>query len=324
MNRDLLTVDSLSKRFSARGFGRGGFTAVKNASFSVGRNTMFGLVGESGCGKTTLARSVLFLDPPTSGRVVFDGNDLSSLSWRQMRRFRSRMQIVFQDPNGALNPKLRLRTSLAEGLRNLNVPPRQIQARIGEAAEEVGVSESHLDRFPHEFSGGQKQRLVIARALTMKPEFLVMDEPVSNLDVSVQAQIINLLMDLKERLSLTYLFISHDLNLVSYLCDVIAVMYSGRILEIGPAERIIKEPLHVYTRHLFSSSARVVDVEDSDRDLSALGRFTANPHTTAADSATGCAFSSYCSLANEKCMIAAPEFEWIDENRGVACHLSKK
>lgn len=230
------------------------FIAVNNVSLDIEKNTIFGLVGESGCGKTTLARSVMLLDPPGSGKIFFDGKDITSLSGKELRSYRSRMQIVFQDPNSALNPKMSIYNCMKEGLVNLRFSKEKINTRIKELLDLVGISFSHVNRYPHEFSGGQKQRIVIARALSMEPEFLVLDEPVSNLDVSVQAQIINLLLDLKDEFSLTYLFISHDLNLVSYLSDHVAVMYKGQVVETAVTEKIMNTPLHPYTLKLFSSA----------------------------------------------------------------------
>jgi ABC-type oligopeptide transport system ATPase subunit len=230
------------------------FVAVNNVSLDVHKNTIFGLVGESGCGKTTLARSVMLLDPPSSGEILYDGTDILKLSRKNFSSYRSRMQIVFQDPNSALNPKMSIQNCMREGLVNRKYPKNKIDGKINELLDLVGISSGHKNRFPHEFSGGQKQRIVIARALSMEPDFLVLDEPVSNLDVSIQAQIINLLLDLKEEFSLTYLFISHDLNLVSYLSDQVAVMYKGQVVESAETEKIMKKPKHPYTLKLFSSA----------------------------------------------------------------------
>jgi len=218
----LFECRNIVKIYRGRGIGgaKHGFKALDGVSLSIDRDKSYGLVGESGCGKTTFARALMHLDPPTAGSVVFDGTDLRSLGKREFRKFRKRMQIVFQDPNSALNPKMSIHDSLSEGLINRGIQPEERVKRIKDLLELVGISYSYRNRYPHEFSGGQKQRIVIARALSMEPDFLVLDEPVSNLDVSIQAQIINLLSDLKEEFSLTYLFISHDLNLVSYMCDL--------------------------------------------------------------------------------------------------------
>lgn len=230
------------------------YVAVNDVSLDIEKNTIFGLVGESGCGKTTLARSLLLLDPPGSGEVLYNGINIAGISRKELRPYRSRMQIVFQDPNSALNPKMSIYNCMKEGLVNRKYPKDKMDSKIKRLLDLVGISPNHVTRYPHEFSGGQKQRIVIARALSMEPEFLVLDEPVSNLDVSIQAQIINLLLDLKDEFSLTYLFISHDLNLVSYLSDQVAVMYKGKVVETAATEKIMKNPLHPYTLKLFSSA----------------------------------------------------------------------
>ena len=252
-----VVVEQLSKTYYPRSLVRRGqtvFQAVRDVSFTIARNTVMGLAGESGSGKSTLARALVHLDPPTAGEVRVAGIPLARLSRSGLRRARRRMQIVFQDPHGALNPRLRIRHTLGEALANAGVPRSKRSARAAELLGLVGLGPEHLDRYPRAFSGGQKQRIVIARALACRPEFLVLDEPVSSLDVSIQAQIINLLMELKQRLGLTYLFISHDLNLVSYVSDSIGVLKDGRLVEYGPAEQLLEHPRAEYTRSLFSAS----------------------------------------------------------------------
>lgn len=241
--------------------------AVRDVSFTVNRGKVLGIVGESGSGKTTLARAMLFLDPPTSGTVRFDGTDLGELSARARRQFRKRVQIVFQDPNSALNPRLRVRQSIAEGLRFSELPRLLRRDRIAELLEMVGIPADRMEHYPHEFSGGQKQRIVIARALSVEPEVLILDEPVSNLDVSIQAQIMNLLLKLKEQLDLTYLFISHDLNLVGYAADDIGVMKDGELVDLFPADRISAGPHNPYTEELFRSAPMYVDKRLYHHDL---------------------------------------------------------
>jgi oligopeptide/dipeptide ABC transporter ATP-binding protein len=221
------------------------------------------------------------------------------------------MQIVFQDPNGALNPKMRIGASLEEGLINLGVSKQQRLERVEEMLELVGISSSHQNRYPHEFSGGQKQRVVVARALTMQPEFLVLDEPVSNLDVSIQAQIINLLLDIKDRLSLTYLFISHDLNLVAYISDRIAVMYRGRIVELGSTEQIMERPVHPYTLKLFSASPSLHGT------LQAGGKTQESEATE--EATAGCPYAPQCDLRDLRCLEVEPELKDIGEGHLVAC-----
>jgi oligopeptide/dipeptide ABC transporter ATP-binding protein len=281
-------------------------------SFAVEAGGTFGLVGESGCGKTTLARAALFLDPPTRGEVRFEGTSLGSLSQRELRGFRRNMQIVFQDPNGALDPKMSIRASVAEALANRGVPAGERRGRIGAALELVGIQPTHADRYPHEFSGGQRQRITIARALTMEPRLLVLDEPVSNLDVSIQAQIINLLLDLKARLGLTYLFISHDLNLVAYLADRIAVMFRGRIVELGSTAQVVEEPLHPYTRRLFAAVPRLTG--SGIRSKIEEEREPALP-----PAAGGCRYAERCSRGELDCTRREPELADAGGGHQVAC-----
>jgi len=273
-------------------------------------------VGESGCGKTTLVRSILFLDAPTSGDVWFDGTLLNALSSRQLRPFRKRMQIVFQDPNSALDPKMRINDSLAEGLINRQIAPAERQRRITRMLDLVGISPAYRFRYPHEFSGGQKQRIVIARALTMEPEFMVLDEPVSNLDVSIQAQIINLLLDLKNELHLTYLFISHDLNLVAYLSDRIAVMYRGRLVEMAATEEILKNPKHPYTLKLFSSMPGKTGEGTAALRAEGVPAAAEDPLIAAGG---GCPYANACPLADAACRQKEPELRPVGNNHRAAC-----
>ena len=313
-----IEIKDLVKLFYRQGFfnrQKKAIRAVDQVSFGIDSNTVFGLVGESGCGKTSLGRSLLYLDPPTSGEVWFDGTLLGRLSSRNLRSFRKRMQIVFQDPNSALNPKMRIEDSLAEGLVNRKYPNRKRTRRIKQLLDLVGIAYAHRSRFPHEFSGGQKQRIVIARALCMEPDFLILDEPVSNLDVSIQAQIINLLLDLKEELALTYLFISHDLNLVAYFSDCIGVMYQGRLMELGSTEEIMQHPCHPYTLKLFSSipgkQAAVAQDDDGQPARSINGRsdtFVAS-----------CSFADTCPIGTQSCREARPILKKIRPGHQVAC-----
>ena len=231
--------------------------AVRGVSFTVRRNEVLGIVGESGSGKTTLARALLHLDAPGSGRVRFDGRDMGKFGRRDWREFRRQAQIVFQHPESALNPRMRIGAVLTEGLKAGGVPLERREKRIGELLDMVGLSPALRDRRPHEFAGGEKQRIVIARALAVEPKLLILDEPVSSLDVSIQAQIINLLMDLKSALGLTYVLISHDLNIVGYIADRIGVMKAGEIVELGDAESLLAGPNHAYTRSLFADSLTI-------------------------------------------------------------------
>ena len=322
MSEVLLKVDGLTKLYRRRGArGRPTIAALRSVSFDLPRGVVYGLVGESGCGKTTLARCLLNLERPSSGRIIFDGIDLAGLSPKQWRSVRRRMQIVFQDPNSALNPKLNVRTSLGEGLANNGINGDERRSRIDRAADLVGIPAAHLDRRPREFSGGQKQRLVIARALVMEPEFLILDEPVSNLDVSIQAQIVNLLLDLSRELSLTYLFISHDLNLVAYLSDQVAVMYAGRIVEAGPTGTILEDPRHVYTRGLLSSAPTVVGTPGPGSPLPVAER-SALAGSAAADAhrEQGCPMSGTCTNAGSACLTDPPDLRDLGGGHLVACH----
>ena len=313
----ILEADRLVKEYAGSGLiarARAALRAVDGVSFAVETGTTFGLVGESGCGKTTLARAALYLDPPTSGEVRFEGTLLGALNRQQLRAFRRRLQIVFQDPNGALDPKMSIRASMGEGLSNLGVARAERDRRTAAALELVGIQPAHAGRYPHEFSGGQKQRITIARALSMDPRLLVPDEPVSNLDVSIQAQIINLLLDLKDRLSLTYLFISHDLNLVAYLADRIAVMFRGRIVELGTAAQILGEALHPYTRRLFASVPRLTGQRIAPRMAEEI-------ETEEASRArgTGCRYAERCTRADLACAQADPELHDAGGGHLVAC-----
>jgi len=311
-------IKSLTKEYYGSGLlqrKKHAVRAVDRVSFSIDRNTVFGLVGESGCGKTSLARSLLYLDPPTGGEVWIDKVLLGDLSVRALRAFRKRMQIVFQDPNSALNPKMRIDDSLAEGLVNMGVPPDERARRIGRLLDRVGIAGSHRRRYPHEFSGGQKQRLVVARALSTSPDFLILDEPVSNLDVSIQAQIINLMLDLKDELALTYLFISHDLNLVAYLSDMIGVMYQGRLVELGSTADIMEQAFHPYTQKLFSSVPGMQSLEPleggQDRQNVHKGRPVAG--------FSGCPYAGNCPESEEACGSSIPDLIEVQPGHLVAC-----
>lgn len=331
----LIECRDIVKIHRARGLGglSKGFRAVDGVSLSIDKNESFGLVGESGCGKTTFARALMYLDPPTSGSVRLGGVELGALKPAELRKFRRRIQIVFQDPNGALNPKMSIADSLAEGLVNRGIGKDERVRRIGELLDLVGISRAYRDRYPHEFSGGQKQRIVIARALSMEPDFIVLDEPVSNLDVSIQAQIVNLLSDLKRKLSLTYLFISHDLNLISYLCDTIGVMFKGRIVEQAPTDLLIGGPEHPYTRRLLSSvpggALRGRLGADGGRDsrfgaadLSEPDEAESAARKAAAKAAPdgGCPYYPSCPLGDAECAASAPTLREITGGHVVSCH----
>ncbi|MDV6228463.1 ABC transporter ATP-binding protein [Nitratireductor aquimarinus] len=298
MSEPLLQIRNLSKRFVTP---RGTIHAVSDASFDIPRGSITGLVGESGSGKTTLGRTLLRLVEPTEGQTIFDGQDLNTLSASELRDARRRMQIIYQDPVSSLNPRLRVADIITEGLRAHGIGNRA--SRRDKAAallEEVGLQADHMNKFPHEFSGGQRQRIGIARALALEPEFIVADESVSALDVSIQAQVLNLLLDLRERRNLTMLFIAHDLSVVEYLCDQIIVMYLGRLVEKGPSRPLYSDPRHPYTRALLSA----IPVPDPARDHSRT--ILRGDIPSPLDPPSGCVFRTRCPHAADICTEGVP------------------
>jgi len=318
----LVAVDDLRTLFPIRkGLLRrrvGAVRAVDGVSFAIGRGRTLGLVGESGCGKTTVGRSLLRLVEPTSGRVTFDGRDVLAAGGADLRGLRRRMQVVFQDPYGSLNPRMKVRAILEEGLviHRLGTPAERLE-RMTRALARTGMPAAALDRYPHEFSGGQRQRIAIARAIVIEPDFLVLDEPISALDVSIQAQVVNLLVELREQLGLTYLFISHDLSVVEYVSDDVAVMYLGRIVEGAPAARLYAEPLHPYTLALFSAVPSV-DPRRRRRRIVLAGDVPSPARPPA-----GCRFHPRCPLAEAACRQADPPATRVD-GHVVHCHVAAR
>ncbi len=319
----LLSIKNVSKRFTVGSrFSSTGLKivhAVDNVSFDVRPGETLGLVGESGCGKSTLGRCIARLYEPSSGAILFEGEDIAKKTLSQLRPIRPRLQMVFQDPYASLNPRRRVSDIIAEPLRVHHAgwgAPR-ILARVRELIDLVGLAQEHAERYPHEFSGGQRQRVGIARALALEPKMLVLDEPVSALDVSVQAQIINLLADLQERLKLTYVFIAHDLSVVRQVSTRIAVMYLGSIVETGDTERVFRAPQHPYTQALISA----VPVADVSRD-GKKGRIVLTgdvPSPIAPP--TGCRFHTRCPIAQGRCAADRPELLTAPSGHTAACHF---
>jgi len=291
--------------------------AVDDVSFFVRRGETLGVVGESGCGKTTTGRCILQLYKPTAGEIIFEGRDLTKLSTREMRLMRREMQVIFQDPYSSLNPRMTAGNIIGEPLivhglvRNRN----EYKERVGELLEHVGLNPYMADRFPHEFSGGQRQRIGVARALSVDPKFIVADEPVSALDVSIQAQIINLMEDLQERFSLTYLFIAHDLSVVRHISDRVAVMYLGHFVEIADRVEIYRNPLHPYTKALLSAVPIPDPIIDAQRERILLAGEVPSPLNPPG----GCVFHPRCPIAVEQCSQVAPELREVEQMHWVAC-----
>ena len=318
---DLLRVDGLVKHFPIRegllNRVSGHVQAVNGVSFSVRRGEVLGLVGESGSGKTTVGRLILRLEEATAGNVVFDGTHILGLSSKEMRGFRKRMQIIFQDPYASLNPREKVRTVIGHALALHNIgTPESRDERALQLVEQVGLSAEQLDRFPHEFSGGQRQRVGIARALAVNPEFIVADEPVSALDVSIQAQVINLLSDLKEELNLTMLFIAHDLAVVEHICDRVVVMYLGKIMEMAPSDTLYETPNHPYTEALLSA----VPIPEPGRKRKRTVLMGDIP--SAINPPSGCVFRSRCPRAEAICAREVPELKRVGDDHFSACHLT--
>ncbi|TVY09503.1 ABC transporter ATP-binding protein [Paenibacillus cremeus] len=316
----LVDVRQLKKYFSMNTgwFGRGGkvLKAVDNISFQIHRGETFGLVGESGSGKSTTGRSIVRLYDVTSGSVYFDGQDLAPMKERELKPYRKRMQTIFQDPYSSLNPGMTVFELISEPMNiHGSLPERERRERIGELLEKVGLKREHLTRYPHEFSGGQRQRISIARALSVKPEFIVCDEPISALDVSVQAQVVNMLEDLQQELGLTYLFIAHDLSMVRHISDRIGVMYLGKLVEIADSEELYEHPAHPYSKALLSSIL-IPDPKAATQRIRLEGDL---PSATA--DINGCRFRTRCPHAMERCAAEEPELQEISPGHFVACHL---
>ncbi len=309
----LLEVRNLKKYFDVP---KGFLHAVDNVSFKINKGETLGIVGESGCGKSTLGRVILRLHEATAGTVIFDGMNITQMDKQEMRSIRKYMQIIFQDPYASLNPRFTVAQIIEEPLRLHKIYPteKEIRLRVEELMDMVGLSTRMFNAYPHEFDGGRRQRIVVARALAIKPSFIVCDEPVSALDVSIQAQILNLMIDLQKELNLTYIFISHNLSVVKHISNDVGVMYLGQLIEKAPKNKIYKNPLHPYTVALLSAIP-LLDPEMKREQHILKGELTSpiNPKP-------GCRFSARCAFAEERCFTDNPIFREVEPEHFVACH----
>jgi oligopeptide/dipeptide ABC transporter ATP-binding protein len=331
---ELLRVDGLVKHFAIRAGLLGGTIgrvhAVDDVSFGIRPGEAFGLVGESGCGKTTLAQTVIRLYQPSAGRILFDGLDLATLKGSALGAVRRRIQMIFQDPYASLDPRMTVGSIVAEPLEIHGVGSRaERHARVSELLRIVGLNAHMINRYPHEFSGGQRQRIGIARALALQPELIICDEPVSALDVSIQAQVLNLLRDLQSELGLTYLFIAHNLAAVAYVCDRIGVMYLGKLVEVGTTEQICQRPRHPYTRALLSAvpiarpGARRRRHGDADGS-GGLGRIVLRGDVPSpVNPPSGCRFRTRCPIARDDCAVALPPLHEVEPDHWVSCFYAE-
>ncbi|MFL7869850.1 MAG: ABC transporter ATP-binding protein [Anaerolineales bacterium] len=326
MNQDnvLVRVENLVKHFPiTRGivFQRqiGAVRAVDDISFFIRRGETLGLVGESGCGKSTTGRTIIQLYQPTSGKVFYDGKDLTDASNEEMRRYRRDLQIIFQDPYASLNPRMTVGGIVAEPLEVHRIGTRkERRERVENLLELVGLNPYFINRYPHEFSGGQRQRIGVARALALQPEFIVCDEPIAALDVSIQAQVVNLLEELQDRMGLTYLFIAHDLSMVRHIADRTAVMYLGKIVELADRDELYGHPQHPYAKALLSAVPIPNPAKERERRRIILEGDVPSP----ANPPSGCNFHPRCPIAEEICQQEDPEWREISDDHWVACHLA--
>ena len=320
MTKPLIEVRNLKMYFPVGTSFLGGrklLKAVDDVSFDLFPGETFGLVGESGCGKTTVGRSLVRLYRPTGGQILLDGTDIAPLSERDVLPYRRRMQMIFQDPYASLNPRMTVSSIIGEPMRLQGASPDAIDARVRELIEQVGLKKDHLNRYPHEFSGGQRQRIGIARALSTRPEFIVCDEPISALDVSIQAQVINMLEDLQREMGITYLFVSHDLSMVRHISHRVGVMYLGHLVEVANVHDLYADMRHPYTRALLSA----VPVADPDLAANANRIILQGDVPTPIDPPSGCPFRTRCRFSEKRCAEARPELREVAPGHLVACHL---
>ena len=320
MTKPLIEVRNLKMYFPVGTSFLGGrklLKAVDDVSFDLFPGETFGLVGESGCGKTTVGRSLVRLYRPTGGQILLDGTDIAPLSERDVLPYRRRMQMIFQDPYASLNPRMTVSSIIGEPMRLQGASPDAIDARMRELIEQVGLKKDHLNRYPHEFSGGQRQRIGIARALSTRPEFIVCDEPISALDVSIQAQVINMLEDLQREMGITYLFVSHDLSMVRHISHRVGVMYLGHLVEVANVHDLYADMRHPYTRALLSA----VPVADPDLAANANRIILQGDVPTPIDPPSGCPFRTRCRFSEKRCAETRPELREVAPGHLVACHL---
>lgn len=322
MSTPILEVSNLTKFFPIQSQGifskvKGDNKAVNGISFTLNAGETLGLVGESGCGKSTAGRTILKLYEPTSGTIKFEGEDITNLSPSKMKPYRTKMQMIFQDPYSSLNPRHTIGSIIAASYEIQKITPENgVKRAVQELMERVGLNPEHYNRYPHEFSGGQRQRIGIARALALKPKFIVCDEPVSALDVSIQAQVINLLDDLRDDFGLSYLFIAHDLSVVQHISNRVAVMYLGKIMELAPTEDLYKSPHHPYTKALLSAIPLPDPILERKREQIILSGDIPNP----VNPPSGCVFNTRCWKAQDKCRTTEPALVQIGASQ-VACHF---
>lgn len=321
----LLKVEHLHKEFpTGSGFMGGKFSkkvvsAVNDLSFEIRAGETFGLVGESGCGKSTTGRAIMHLDPPTSGKVYFEGRDISKMNKKELKAMRREMQFIFQDPYASLNPRMTIGEIISEPMviHGIGTPEERIE-RVRELLDVVGLNPEHINRYPHEFSGGQRQRVGIARSFILRPKLIICDEPVSALDVSIQAQVLNLLKDLQKQYGTAYLFIAHDLSVVQHISDRVAVMYLGKMVELSDWKSLYAEPNHPYSQALLSA----VPIPDPDVQQNRKRIILAGDPPSPIDPPSGCRFHTRCPIAQAKCSEEAPEFREIGEGHFCACHYA--